>query len=110
MSDPIIDMYEIRSKKVREGTLTIREAGCGFFRIREGCYANRVIIIPLAEKIDGKRVCFFANELTWIYLDDIAEFLCEPVSAIFSECTHKIDYTKSTWYGDGGDGPYHHEW
>ena len=92
------------------GTLRIRDTIMfGYYRLREGEHAGRVVIKTIA-KIDNKNIYFFANGLTWIFADKIADVLCEWVMPTFSDVTHPIDTSKAYWYPDNSDELCVHKW
>lgn len=98
------------SLKNESGTLTIGEALINhYYRLLEGEHAGRVVINSCA-KIDDKPVLFFANGMTWIYREKLANVRCKMTYPIFPAGGHPIDYSKASWYDDSGGGPHHHEW
>lgn len=104
-------MCEEASRKDQEGTLTVGEIiHPGFYRLMEGEHAGRVIIKMLNSRIDGKYICFFANGMTWTWIDDIKDTRCESTAPKFSKPRHEVDRSKATWYPDGSDKPMSHEW
>lgn len=97
----IDDFFEENAKKNDNGTLTVKDALLGgYYRLREGEHAGRVII-KSSGKIDNKNICLFARNLTWVFEDKIKDILCERVSPTFSQGKHPIDRSKASWYGDG---------
>lgn len=99
-----------QSIKQYMGKLTAKEALIGgYYRLLNGEHAGRVII-KCRERIDDKEVVRFANGLTWIELDKIADVRCEFVMPTFSDCASPIDYSEATWYNDNSDIPQHHNW
>ncbi len=106
----IDDFCQLQSEKNSAGTLTIGEAMIGgYYRLRSGEYAGRVVI-KCHDRIDDKAIVRFANGLTWCWIDGIKNILCERVIPTFSRSIHPIDYSQSTWYPDGSNTPMHHEW
>lgn len=101
--------FENLAQKNHDGTLTVKEAPFGYYRLRTGKHAGRVIIKHGA-RIDDKEICHFAKFLTWVRVEDIGEILCEQVGVAFIASKLPIDYSQATWYGDSGDGPHHYEW
>ena len=105
-----IDEFFIeQGNKNANGVLTVGEAIFGYYRLRSGEHAGRVII-KTGDRIDGDAICRFANGLTWIRVAKIANILCERVGVSFSESRHPIDRSQATWYPDNSDKPMAHEW
>lgn len=96
------DFFVKLSEKNEKGTLTVGEATFGYYRLRNGRKAGKVIIITCAS-IDEKRICFYANELTWAYIENIKDILCEAVRPTFSQ-------GQATWYNDNSEEPSFYEW
>jgi hypothetical protein len=82
----------------------------GFYRILEGEHANKIVIYSLVSKIDDKNILIFANSMTWIYKEKLDSVRCERAHPTFNSPKNKVDFSKSTWYADNGEGPFHHEW
>lgn len=101
--------FEDLAQMNEDGTLKVRDVFTGYFRLREGKHAGRVIIKTLGT-ITDRKICHFARSLTWVYLSEIEDTLCERVDVAFTASKLPIDYSQATWYGDSGDGPHHYEW
>src|SRR5690242_15048678 len=96
--------------KNANGTLTVGEAHLfHYYRLLEGDHAGKVIIKTCA-RIDGEPVVFYANGLTWQYVEAIKDIRCESCSPTFSEPKHPIDRSQATWYNDNGSEPQYHSW
>jgi hypothetical protein len=107
MTDNYQEYLDSLYKKADSGTLTVKDVPVGFYRLREGEHANKVIIKTYL-KIDDKSVCIFANAFTWTWTEKINDILCESVQPSFSQCKHEVKHVM--WQADNGDGPYHNEW
>jgi hypothetical protein len=106
----IDDFFAEHARKNTEGILTVGDALINsYYRLLEGEKAGKVIIKTCA-KIDGKPVIFFANGMTWTYVDSLKDIRCESCSPTFSEATHPIDRSKATWYNDNGSEPQYYSW
>lgn len=101
----IDDFFAEQAKKNAEGTLTVGEAIFGYYRLLEGTSAGKVIIITHA-----KPIIFYANGLTWSYVEKLKDVRCERVGVSFSESYHPIDRSRATWYPDNSDEPQHYSW
>lgn len=64
------------------GTLTIGFAPFGYFELLEGQHKGRIVIKTNA-RIDGKPILFFADTLTWIYLDKLKDYRCVTTRPTF---------------------------
>jgi hypothetical protein len=96
--------------KNTNGTLIVGEAFLHhYYRLLEGEKAGKVIIKTCA-KIDGKQVVFYANGMTWDYVENLKDIRCEACSPTFSEATRPIDRSKATWYNDVGSEPQYYSW
>jgi len=101
---------QVLAEKNDAGTLTIGEAMIGgYYRLRSGEHAGRVVI-KCHDQIDNQEIVRFANGLTWCWLEKIKDILCERVGPLFPASRHPIDYSQATWYPDGSDKPMHHVW
>jgi hypothetical protein len=100
----IDDFFAEHARKNMEGTLTVGETIFGYCRLLEGIHAGKVIIKTCA-RIDDKPIIFFANGLTWAYVDSLKDIRCECVGVTFSKGTHSIDRRHATWYNDNPGGP-----
>jgi hypothetical protein len=73
----------------------------GFYRLLDGEHAGRVVIKSNA-RIEDKYILFFANDMVWIYADDLKNIRCEMAFPKFNKARHEIDRSKAHWYTDGG--------
>lgn len=95
------------NEKDSNGTMTVKDIVLpGYYRIRNGPHAGRVIIKLLGV---GNKV-YFANGLTWTDESKISHFLCERTAPVFSGPSHPVDRSEASWYGDGGSELMYHSW
>ena len=108
--DPVQEFFQNQSDMNASGTLTLGKAMIGrFYRILEGEHANRVVI-KAGDNIGGQEIVRFANGFTWTFVHKLKDVRCEAVFPIFTEATHQVDFSQSTWYPDGSDQPMHYMW
>ena len=106
----IDDFFAEAARKNAEGTLTIGTAvHFGFYRLLEGEHAGRVVIKTSSSRVDNKPILYFANEMTWIYVEQLKDIRCELTRPTFPPSQHEIDRSKAHWYSDGGIYQ-HYEW
>jgi len=81
MNDPLLEWLNEVEEKEQKGLLTFREAPFGCLKLTSGKHEGRVVVKthPMGE-VDGEKVTWFAKQLTWIRVRDIAECTCKRVS------------------------------
>jgi len=104
------EIFAEASRKNSEGTLTAGETVMfGYYRLLEGKHAGKVIIKTTAQ-IDGEKIYYFANAMTWIFADKLKDVRCESCRPTFNQPRHEIDRSQATWHPDNSDKPQGHEW
>jgi len=84
IDEQIQAIYDKEYELNRKGLLTVKDGIRGFYRLLEGEHKGRIIIKTLTSKIDGERVVYFVNGLTWQFLDRIKDVRCEIVRPTFN--------------------------
>ena len=77
-------IYAEVSRLNDDGILTIRQAiSPGYYRLRNGEYAGRIVMLVPGLTVDNKSICLFSHG-TWVYRSKIEDVLCEATSPTFS--------------------------
>ena len=81
MPDPLMKWLAEVEYKEKQGLLMYQEAPFGYLLLTSGPHKDRVVIKAHPQgKVDEKPVTNFADTLTWVYVEDIAQCTCRRVS------------------------------